>query len=133
MDKIKIGNREYSEEELERNHIEAVRRAQENMENSPKAQKVTFDRKSRRLVVDLQNGVSVLIPTSLIQIFSNASDDEIDDVEIVLNGMYLRWESLDEDLSVSGLVKGVFGTKKWMSELNAKSNANQKPQQKEAA
>ena len=133
MDKIKIGDREYTEEELERNHIEAVHRGRENMENSPKAQKANFDRKNKRLVIDLQNGVTMLIPTDLIQIFQNASDDDIDDVEIVLNGMYLRWERLDEDLSVSSLVKGIFGKSKWMSELNLKADANDKPQQQKVA
>ena len=133
MDKIKIGKREYTEEELERNHLEAVRRGQENMENSPKAQKANFDRKNKRLMIDLQSGVTFLIPTNLIQIFQNASDDDIDDIEIVLNGLYLRWNRLDEDLSVSGLIKGIFGTSKWMSELNSKASANNKPQQKKVA
>lgn len=132
MDKIKIGRREYTEAELERNHIEAVRRGQENMENSPKARKAHFDRKNKRLMIDLQNGVTILIPAKLIQIFQNASFDDIDDVEIVLNGLYLRWNRLDEDLSVSNLIKGIFGTSKWMSELNLKAIPNDKPQKRVA-
>ena len=119
MDKIRIGNRDYSEEELERNHLQAIRRGREKLANSPKAEKVKYQAKTKRLVIDLQNGVTLFIPTRLIQIFQNADDAEIADVEIVLNGLYLRWKRLDEDLSVPNLVNGIFGTKAWMKELSS--------------
>ena len=32
-------------------------------------------------------------------------------------GFGLHWPSRDADLAIAGLVNGVFGTRKWMSEL----------------
>lgn len=117
MDKIKIGKYEYTEEELERQFAEATRRGKEQTANSPKAERAYYLAKEKKLVVDLQNGVTFIVPTHLIQIFQNASDEEIADIEILLNGLYLRWNKLDEDLTVEHLAAGIFGTAKWMSSL----------------
>jgi len=35
-------------------------------------------------------------------------------------GYALRWERLDADFTVIGLLAGIFGTKAWMSELGRK-------------
>jgi hypothetical protein len=53
----------------------------------------------------------------LIQILHNATAAQINDVEIAVGGLYLRWKSLDEDLFVPNLIQGVFGTRKWLGEL----------------
>lgn len=104
--------------DFEKQHLSAVKRAKEKLAESPKAKKVTFDRKNRRLVIDLQNGATFIVPVSLIQIFRDATDDQIADVDIKVHGLYLSWESLDEDLTVANLVSGVFGTQKWMNSLH---------------
>lgn len=124
---------EINEAEFERQVVEATRRGEEEMANAPKAKKVHFDRKTKRLLIDLQNGITILVPISIIQIFQNATDEEIADVELLLNGLYLRWNQLDEDLSVPNLLEGRFGTPKWMSKLNSKLNGiENKPQKKVA-
>jgi hypothetical protein len=41
----------------------------------------------------------------------HASDAELAQVEILGIGLGLRWERLDVDLSVAGLLAGMFGTK----------------------
>src|SRR5215510_1909288 len=38
-------------------------------------------------------------------------------VEVVPNGSALRWQKLDTDFSVPGLVASVFGNRAWMHEL----------------
>lgn len=102
------------------------------MENAPKARKAYYDKKSKRLIIDLQNGVTVFIPAQLMQIFQNAKADEIADIEIVLNGLYLRWNRLDEDMSVTNLLQGRFGTAKWMAEINSNSETEGELQKKVA-
>ena len=59
-----------------------------------------------------------MFPIGLIEVLQNASDEQIKDVEIAVEGLYLRWNSLDEDLSVPHLLQGVFGTRQWMNRLN---------------
>lgn len=41
--------------------------------------------------------------------------EELAAVEIVGQGYALHWEALDVDLSLPGLMAGVFGTKTWMA------------------
>ncbi len=67
-----------------------------------------------------------------MQIFQNAKADEIADIEIVLNGLYLRWGKLDEDMSVANLLQDRFGTAKWMAEINSKPETEDELQKKVA-
>ena len=97
---------------------EATKHGQETIKNSPKAKKVSYNAKNKRLIIELTNGASAVIPANLVQIFQNASAEKIADVEIAVEGLYLRWKSLDEDLFVPNLLQGVFGTRKWMDALN---------------
>ncbi len=126
-------NLEINEAEFERQFVEATKRGEEEMANAPKAKKVHFDRKAKRLLIALQNGITILVPINIIEIFQNADDEEIADVELLLNGLYLRWNRLDEDLSVPNLLEGRFGTPKWMAELNSKSEKNGENLQKKVA
>jgi hypothetical protein len=133
MDKVKIGKYEYTEEELEKNFIEATRRGEEELARAPKAVSAKFDRKTKRLVVELKNGVVFMIPTDLIQGLRGASAVDISAVELWMEGMYLHWEKLDVDFRVSSLMNGVFGTPKWMAELKESSKQTiRKPQRKVA-
>lgn len=106
-----------NEETLNKQFEEATKRGEEAIANSPKARKVSYNSKNKRLMVELENGLTVMIPSNLIQIFENATDEQIKDVEIGARGLYLRWGNLDEDLSVARLLQGVFGTAKWMNGL----------------
>ncbi len=121
-----------SEEEFERQFSEATRNGEEELATAPKARNARYNRKIKRLIIDLQNGITVMIPTRLVQIFQNADDESIADIEILLDGLYLRWNRLDEDLSVPLLLQGSFGTAKWMAELNSKFEAESNSQKRVA-
>lgn len=131
--KIKLGKFEVDEVELERQFIEATERGKKFLAESPKVSKARFDSETKRLVLDLENGATLIVPTENIQGLRGAADNDLAEIELLLETTTLHWEKLDVDFRVLSLMNGVFGTKKWMSELNAKSNANEKPQQKEAA
>jgi hypothetical protein len=49
----------------------------------------------------------------------DASDDDLAEVEILGRGYALHWEKLDVDLSVPGLLAGLFGTRRHMDRLRA--------------
>lgn len=101
-------------DKFEQRHLDAVKHAKGRLRSSPRAKKATFDRKTRRLIVDLENGTTFIVPVDLIQILNDATDAEIAAVEIKVQGLYLSWEQLDEDLTLEHLISGVFGTQKWM-------------------
>ena len=111
------GKWEYTEEELEQQHREAVRQGREAQANEPHAKAARYDRKSKRLVIDLTNGAVFMVPIALLQDFEGASAQDIAGVIVVPGGSALRWEKLDQDFSVPALIVGVFGTKAWMREL----------------
>ncbi len=83
--------------------------------NEPRAKAARFDRQLGRVVVDLTNGCVFAFPPRLAQGLEDASDDELEKLEILGAGYGLHWEALDVDLSVPGLLAGIFGTKAYMA------------------
>lgn len=83
--------------------------------SEPRAETVRYDRRNSRIIVDLTNGCAFAFPPRLAQGLEAASDDELDAVEILGAGYGLHWEALDVDLSVPGLLAGLFGTKAHMA------------------
>ena len=82
--------------------------------NEPRAAAARYDRSSGRVIVDLENGCTFAFPPRLAQGLEAASDDQLAAVEILGQGYGLHWEELDVDLSLPGLMAGIFGTKAWM-------------------
>jgi len=82
--------------------------------NEPRAAAARYDRSSGRVIVDLENGCTFAFPPRLAQGLEAASDDQLAAVEILGRGYGLHWEELDVDLSLPGLMAGLFGTKAWM-------------------
>lgn len=84
-------------------------------QSEPRAETVRYDRRNSQIIVDLTNGCAFAFPPRLAQGLEAASDDELDAVEILGAGYGLHWEALDVDLSVPGLLAGLFGTKAHMA------------------
>ncbi|MFH1804936.1 MAG: DUF2442 domain-containing protein [Pseudomonadota bacterium] len=83
--------------------------------SEPRAVAVRYDRASGRVIVDLENGCIFAFPPRLAQGLEGASDDHLAAVEILGKGYGLHWEELDVDLSLPGLMAGIFGTRAWMA------------------
>lgn len=83
--------------------------------NEPRAAAARYDRVSGRVIVDLENGCTFAFPPRLAQGLEGATDDQLAAVEILGRGYGLHWEELDADLSLPGLMAGIFGTKAWMA------------------
>lgn len=62
----------------------------------------------RTIVIELTDGRSVSFPADRFKILSKASDEQLKEVTIRLNGYALRWENLDEDITVKGIIAGNF-------------------------
>ncbi len=112
---------EINEEEFERQFIEATRRGDKFLAEAPKANSVKYDGKTKHLVLDLDNGATLIVPTENVQGLRGASDADLAEVELLLEKTTLHWEKLDVDFYVSSFMRGVFGTPKWMAELTSKS------------
>ena len=87
----------------------------------PRAKAAYYDAATRRLVIDLKSGVSVMVPVDLLQGVAGGAEKDIAAVEISGGGYGLHWEALDADITVPGIVSGIYGTKRWMAQLGARA------------
>ena len=124
---------EINEEEFERQFIEATERGKKFLEEAPKAKSAKYDGKTKRLILDLENGATLIVPTENVQGLRGASATDLAEVELLLEKTILHWEKLDVDYYVSSFMRGVFGTPKWMAELNSKSKKIEKAPQRKVA
>lgn len=64
---------------------------------------------NRRIIyIELTDGRTISFPADRFKILSKASEEELKEVTIRLNGFALRWENLDEDITVKGIIAGNF-------------------------
>lgn len=107
--------------------IEAANaRGREMAATLPHAARARYDRRTRRIVVDLTNGSSFAFPADLVQGLVGASPDALGDIELSGGGYGLHWPQLDADLTVPGLLAGVFGTARWMAARAGRSTSPDK-------
>lgn len=95
-----------------------------------------FDTKTHRVVIELDNGADFSFPPNLAQGLGDSSDADLQQIEISPLGTGLHWPKLDVDLTVDGLLAGVFGSRHWMRELAAnaaKAGATKSPAKSAAA
>ncbi len=62
----------------------------------------------RTIFVELTDGRIIGFPADRFKILTNATDERLQEVTIRLDGYALRWEALDEDITVPGIVAGNF-------------------------
>lgn len=62
----------------------------------------------RRIFFELTDGRIISFPASRFTRLASASDAELTAVTLEVNGFALRWDSLDEDITVPGILAGKF-------------------------
>ena len=62
----------------------------------------------RTIFLELSDGRIFGFPADRFLILSRASDEQLTEVRLEVGGHALRWEELDEDLTVAGVVAGRF-------------------------
>lgn len=63
---------------------------------------------NRMVFIELTDGRQIGFPAARFRLLAKASDADLAQVELCLNGAALRWENLDEDITVRGVVEGRF-------------------------
>ena len=62
----------------------------------------------RKVFLELHDGRIFGFPAARFRRLRDASDEQLKAVSLELNGAALRWEEIDEDLTVRGVVAGHF-------------------------
>lgn len=104
----------------------AVARGEAARKNEPHASAVRYDAATRRIVISFATGTEMTVPVHLLEGLAGATDDQIAEVELLGDGYGLHWESLDVDLTVPGIVMGIFGTAKWMAKIAGQTKSEKK-------
>jgi hypothetical protein len=85
------------------------------------------------LILRLNDGSRRAIPREDLQGLQPATKKQIARVEIVGGGTGLHWPDLDADLYVPGLLRGIYGTKKWMAQIGRRGGVVTSSAKKRAA
>jgi len=81
----------------------------------PRAFEARYDRDSGMVELKLANGCRFAFPAARTEGLSDAPPELLERVELMGNGYALRWEELDADLIVPGLLAGRLGPRRWMA------------------
>lgn len=104
----------------------AEARGQASLDTDPRAASVRYDPRLERIVVDLTNGCTFAFPPRLAQGLQTATPEQLSQVEILGRGYGLHWEALDVDLSLPGLMAGLFGTRAFMAAQAGRATSHAK-------
>lgn len=94
----------------------ALERGRAVRRHEPRAAAVRYDGQLGRVVVELTNGCTFAFPPKLAQGLETATEEQLAQVEVLGAGSGLHWEVLDADLSIPGLLAGLFGTKAYLAQ-----------------
>ncbi len=114
---------DWIDSEISRSYSRATRAGEARLAQQPRAAKAHYDARKARLVVELTNGVILMLPPKLLQGLEGATAAQLAKVQISPLGTGLHWDALDPDLGVAELATGIFGSKTWMSELARQAGA----------
>ncbi len=62
----------------------------------------------RTVFIELHDGRIVGFPASRFRRLRETTNEDLREVKVEVNGFALRWENLDEDITVLGIVNGRF-------------------------
>lgn len=81
----------------------------------PKAVSARYDRRIRRVVVQLNSNLGIFFSPRDAEGLEHATPEQIADIEISPSGYGLHFPKLDADLYLPALLEGVFGSERWMA------------------
>ncbi len=88
----------------------------------PRANKVIF--KDGRISLHFNNGATFSFLAQSVEAISQLSPEILATVELTPSGKGLRWDEPDIDLSVQGLLLGIFSSNVWMREIAVKGGSS---------
>ncbi|HEY1883231.1 MAG TPA: DUF2442 domain-containing protein [Candidatus Cybelea sp.] len=95
----------------------AYRRREKRLRAEPLATSVRFLPSRGAVLIEMNNGAALIIPRRLLQGLRAASPAQLRRARIDAKGTVVSWPELDADFTIVSLLHGVYGGKRWMSEL----------------
>ena len=110
-----------------REYKRALERAAAADATEPRARFARFDRRSRRVIVELRNRARFIFPPDLVEGLRGAPVADLARLEVSPSGAGLHWPTLDVDFGLAALMAGVFGSPAWMAGLQKASQSTRSP------
>lgn len=95
---------------------EARQRAETETPDDTRISGARYDEASGRVVIDLANEMTLMVPAHRLQALAGAKPEDLEQIEI-LGTHTLDWPSIDQQVYVPDLLRGIYGTRHWMAEL----------------
>jgi len=101
----------------------AYRRRQKRLSKEPLAIAVRYMPARDTIVVEMNNGAALVIPRRLLQGLANGSPAQLRIARVAGRGTAVSWPELDADFTIMSLLHGIYGGRRWMSELAREAGA----------
>ncbi len=99
--------------EFERQYEVAVREAREADRIEPRANTATYDARKGLVVVELRSGFAFGFPPERVPGLEGATAKQLGAVRLSPSGDGLHWDTLDVDVSLTGLLAGALNLREW--------------------
>ena len=93
----------------------ATQRSKDIQTFMPHALSAWYDRKNRRIVIQLSSNLDVSFSPDNAQGLEQAAPSQLEKIEISPSGLGIYFPKLDADLYLPAILEGFFGSKKWMA------------------
>jgi hypothetical protein len=113
--------------------IEAALERAKIHDGDPLAQTVEHIPALNLLIVGLNNGRRLVLPVEDVQGLGNATDEQIQNYELLGRGTGIAFPDLDVALYVPALIEGVYGNRRWMAQLGKKGGRAKTEAKRKAA
>ena len=110
-------------DELTAEDFEAARARGKARMRGPRAESAHYDAGRNRVIVRLTTGIEIAFAPRDVEGLQNVSTEALKSIEVEAFGLGIHFPTLDVDLYVPALLKGVLGSKRWMAARRRKSVA----------
>jgi uncharacterized protein DUF2442 len=99
--------------------VELANRRMEEEREGGYALVARYDPGSARVVIEMSTGLEVSVAADLLEGLAGAAPTDLADIEVCASGLGLHWPRLDADFWLPALLRGMFGSRRWMAKLEA--------------
>jgi hypothetical protein len=103
--------------------IDRALQAAQQWPDEPRLIKAHYSPGVNLVILEFDNQRRLAIPREDVEELCTASQKAAANIEITENGTGLRWPALDLDLYVPNLLKGIYGTRRWMSMIGRRGGS----------
>ena len=120
-----------TDQQIEAQIDAAIARQSQIDATEPRANKVLFD--DGRFTLHFTNGASFSFLAKSVEAIATLPTEILATVELTPSGKGLRWDKPDIDLSIQGLLLGIFGSNMWMKQIASLGGSSTSEKKKAAS